>query len=81
MRAKREGRAIGSGPQKEITGWSLSMEELLIVGVELFVLGVGDIDDKPLAFSEGKAVVVVLEWLPTILPGILAARAAVSFAS
>jgi hypothetical protein len=57
------------------------MEELLIVGVELFVLGVGDNDGKPFAFSEGKAVVVVLEWLPTILPGILAASAAVSFAS
>jgi hypothetical protein len=37
------------------------MEGVLMVGVEPFVLGVGDSDGKPFAFSEGRAVVVVLE--------------------
>lgn len=81
MRAKRDGRAIGSGPQKEITGWSLSIDEALILGVDPFVLGFCDNGGRVFDFNEGSDVVVVLDWLPAIVPGILAANAAASLAS
>jgi hypothetical protein len=60
----------------------LSIEEAVLrVGVVPFVLAFCDSEERPFDFSEGRALVVVVDWLPAIVPAMLAASAAVSFAS